>query len=182
MADTVLTQVQLEDIFQSLTSQLLGTTDPSAVRITWPKDGAPSWSIDDDVCFVSVTPSDNSYTRQLQTDYSPLDQESLNSTLAYTAGVRVSWTLYGPNSSDNADLIRATLFSDSTKSTLISNDLALITDVPMPIRQPELFNGEWWNRATLYADFNHLVKRQSTVPYLQSADVLVSADVEIKEG
>lgn len=184
MADTFLTQEQLENIFQSLTSQFLGITDPSAVRISWPTDGAPSWSITDDVCFVAVTPSDNSYTRQLQTDYTELDANNANANLTYTAGVRVGWTLYGPSASDRADLIRASLFFASTTSALISNNLALITDVPMPIRQPELFNGEWWNRATLYANFNELVIRQSTVPYIQTANVQVlqDADVQIQEG
>lgn len=182
MADTVLTQVQLENIFQSLTSQILGTSDPSAVRISWPTDGAPSWKITDDVCFLAVTPTDDAYTRQLQTDYSPLDDNNANSNLTYTAVVRVAWTLYGPNASDRSDLLRASLFMDSTRSTLISNNLALVTDVPMPIRSPELFNSEWWNRATLYANFNELVIRQSTIPYLQTANVINRADTTITEG
>lgn len=182
MSDTVLTQTQLENLFQSLTSTILNTTDPSVVRISWPTDGSPSWSINQDICFVQVTPVDNGYNQQMMTDYSVLDANTANANLTYTAGVRVSWTLYGPSASDNADVIRYSLFTDSTTSTLMASNVALVTDVPMPIRSPELFNGEWWNRASLYANFNELVIRTSTVPVLQTADVQVKPDYEIEES
>jgi len=173
MADTVLTIAQIENIFQSLTSSLLGTTDPSVVRINWIPDGAPSWSISQDICFISITPTDNTYTRQLQTDYTELDANNANSNLTYTMGIRVAWTLYGPNAADNVDVIRSGLFLDSTLSTLSANNIALVTDVPVAIRTPELFNGQWFNRASLYANFNELVIRQSSIAYLQTANVQV---------
>lgn len=173
MADTYLTQTQLEDFFQSLTSTILNTTDPSAVRITWPTDGAPSWSITEDVCFLKVTPADNPYSHQFHKDYTELDANNATENLTYTNGIRVMWVLYGPNSSDNADLIRSQLNVSSTTQTLAASNLALVTDIPVPVRQPELFDGQWWPRASFYANFNELVIRQSTVPYLQSANVQV---------
>lgn len=176
MTDTVLLQNQLEDIFQSLTSTFLGTNHPSAVRINWPQDGAPSFGVKEDVCFISVTPVDTSYAHQVQTDYSQLDTDNANANLTYNAGIRVGWVLYGPSSFDNAALIWSQLFAESTKDTLASNNLALVTDVSQPIRTPELFNGQWFNRASLNATFNELVIRVSSVPYLQTADI------QIKEG
>lgn len=176
MTDTILLQTQLENIFQSLTSGFLNTTDPSVVRINWPQDGAPAFGIADDVCFISLTPIDTPYSHQVQTDYTELDIDNANSNLTYNAGIRVGWTLYGPSSFDNAALIWSQLFTDSTKDTLASNNLALVTDVSQPVRTPELFNGQWFNRASLQGTFNELVIRASSVPYLQTADI------QIEEG
>lgn len=168
---TVLLQTQIENIFQSLTSQLLGTTDPSVVRIGWPEVGAPAWAIGDDVCFLLVNYADNPITRQLETVYSAASSTDATATLAYTVVARINWTLYGPDAFDYADVIRSGLFTEPVKTTLAQNNLALVTDVMMPVRAPELFNGQWWNRATFYAEFNELVIRQSTVPYIQTAPV-----------
>lgn len=173
MTDTILLQNQLENIFQSLTSGFLGTSDPSAVRINWPQDGAPSFGIAEDVCFISVTPIDTSYAHQVQTDYSELDTDNANVNLTYSAGIRVGWVLYGPSSFDDAALIWSKLFAISTKDTLAKNNLAMVTDVSQPIRTPELFNSQWFNRASLYANFNELVIRRSSVPYLNTANVQV---------
>lgn len=248
MSDTILTQTQLENLFQSLTSTLLGTSLASAltsgtvytslsvnpltvalatgdslviddsgttqtvtvsadaavgatniaiasftaannysvgayvyepdttVRIVWPTDGAPSWTITEDVCFIQMTPVDDNYGHYVQTELVPIDGNTATVNRTYTDGVRVEWTFYGPNALNNARLIWARLFTDSVKSTLQENNLALVADVPKPIRAPENYNGEWWNRATVYANFNELVIRQSTVSYLQSADI------QVKEG
>lgn len=176
MADTVLTQTQIEDTFQSLTSTILNTTNPSAVRVEWPTDGAPSWSISEDVCFIAITPMDDPYAHPMQTDYSPNDDTTVNVSMTNTDVFRVTWAFYGPDCWDNARIVRSQLFSDTTRTTLQASNIALVTDVPLPVRSPELFNGQWWNRTTLYANFNELVIRTSTVPYL------TSADVQVKEG
>lgn len=248
MSDTILTQTELENLFQSLTSTILGTSLASAltsgavytslsvnaltialssgdsividdsgttqtvtvsadaavgatsisvasftatsdfsvgasvyepnntVRIEWPTDGAPSWSITQDVCFLQMTPVDDNYGHYVQTEFVPLDANMATVNQTYTDGVRVEWTFYGPNAFDNARLIWASLFTESVKSTLQQNNIPLVTDVPKPVRVPENYDGQWWNRATVYANFNELVIRQSTVAYLQSADI------QVKEG
>ncbi|WP_062306578.1 phage neck terminator protein [Alicyclobacillus sendaiensis] len=187
MADTVLSLEQLEDFFQSWTGQALGTTDPSAVRIGWPTDGSPGWQVADDVCFLMVQYTDNSYTRQIQTEYDPLDAANAQVSQVYTVGIRATWTFYGPNAWSNADLVRASLYRDATTQMLAANNLSLIPDVPMPVRVPELFNGQWWNRVTFFADFYELVIRQTSVPYIAEVDVTVASEdesegVQIIEG
>ncbi|GLG01830.1 hypothetical protein Alches_18710 [Alicyclobacillus hesperidum subsp. aegles] len=188
MADTVLTETQIEDLFQSWTSQVLGVTDPSAVRIGWPMDGSPAWEIGSDVCFILVSYADSPYTRQIQTDYAPLDDANAQVNQTYTVGLRVSWTFYGPNAFSHADLVRSALYLDSTTQTLASSNVALVTDVPMPLRAPELFDGQWWDRVTFWAQFNELVMRQSSVPYIGSATISVEDDqgdsevVQVVEG
>ncbi len=168
---TVLLMTQIEDLFQSLVSQMLNTTDQGAVRIEWPTGGAPGWPIDYDVCFLSINYDDDPYTQQMHVEYSENDSTTANADLVYTAALRVIFTFYGPNSFDNADLVRSSLFQEPYKTTLASNNLALITNVQMPTRAPELFNGQWWNRTTFFARFYELVTRNSTVPYIVSAPV-----------
>jgi hypothetical protein len=168
---TVLLLSQLESLFQSLTSQILGTTDPSAVRVGWNQQGAPGWAIGSDVTFLLLNYSDNQITRQMETTYAESSSTDATASLTYQVVIRAEWTLYGPNSFDHADLIRSSLFQEPYKTTLAQSNLALITDIMMPVRAPELYNGQWWERSTFYAEFNELVTRTSSVPYIQTAPV-----------
>lgn len=176
MADQVLTLAQLQTIFQSLVSQILNTTDPGAVRIAWPQDGAPAWPIDYDVCFLLIQPDTDPYTQQIEQTWGQQDAQNAAVSLSYTFVFRVGFTFYGPNSFDNADLVRSQLFTDATTTSLAASNLALITDVPMPMRAPELWGGQWWDRSDLVARFNQLVIRNSTTPFVASAPVTTQSD------
>jgi len=176
MADTVKSIGQIEDIFQNLSIRSLGL-NPNAkasqkrVRISWPEKGAPAWKRDEDVAFLMVTYADDLITRQVDVSYGAADTENANRTVTYTRVVQVSWVCYGPNSFGDADLIRSSLFLPKITMELLASNMALITDVPMPVRTPELFNGQWWDRSSFFARFNEKVIRTTQVPYLQSAEV-----------
>lgn len=176
MDNQYLTQAEIESSFQSLTFSLLNWPDGSMVRIEWPQDGGAFESIEQDVCYLAISPTDNAQTRQFYTEYTEQDSASATSSQTYIDAFRVLWLFYGPSSTDNADLVRASLNLDSTTDSLMASNLALITDIPVPMRQPELFNGQWWPRCSFYANFTQLVKRESTTPYL------ASADIQIEEG
>lgn len=178
MADTKLSLKQSEDFFQKLTLQLLGL-DPEAkasqsrVRITWPENGAPAWKRTEDVAFLMVNYDDDPYTRQVEVTYQENTETAANMVASSTRVLRVTWICYGPHSFDDADTIKAKLFTPEMRLLTAKNNLALITDVPMPVRSPELFNGQWWERTTFYARFNEKVIRQTDVPYIQYADVQI---------
>lgn len=178
MTDTNMSISDLESFFWNLTIQMLGL-DPNApenqdrVRIDWQKNGAPAWRIDQDVCFLMVAYDDDAITRQTEVSYEAADDLNATRSQSYTRVLRVSFVCYGPNSFGDADTIRSSLFQPQFTELLQSNNLALILDVPSPMRAPELYNGQWWHRTSLYARFNELVIKTSSVPYLQSADVQV---------
>lgn len=178
MANTKLTLKQAEDLFQNLTLLMLGL-DPTAkasqsrARIDWPANGAPGWKRTEDVAFLMVNYDDDPYTRQVEVTYQENTETAANMVTSSTRLLRVTWICYGPNSFDDADNIKAKLFTPEIKLLAAQSNLALITDVPMPVRSPELFNGQWWDRTTFYARFNELVIRQSDVPYIQYADVQI---------
>ena len=182
MSDTILKLKDIEDLIQSLTTRMLGLDedDPKnadKVRISWPTGGAPAWGITDDVVFLRVNNSPNeSITRQRETEYLPtyteedLDDDA-KSIVSYTRVHTVQFLFYGPNSFDNADVIKNSLFKPEYKEELTKKNLFLILNVPDPIRFPELFNGQWWERTDFAISFNELVKRQGTVPWIKSTNI-----------
>jgi hypothetical protein len=181
MADTILTIQEINSFFWSLTVQMLGL-DPAApanqdrVRKAWPVKGSPTWKIDDNVAFLLVNYDDDSITRQVDVSYINVGTDTADRVMSYTRVLRINWICYGPNSFNDMDLIRSSLFLPKFTQLLAASNLALITEVPVPMRSPELFNGQWWERTSFYARFNELVVRHSSVLYLKSADV------QIKKG
>lgn len=173
MADTALTLAQTEDIFRGFTLNMLrlNPTDPngSRVRITYPPTGSPAWKRNDDVAFIAVTHADDAITQQVDISYSSSTTNTMIQSASYTRVIQVTWTFYGPNSYNDADIVRSGLY----RSPLLYSPLALVTNVPAAFRLPELFNGQWWERVTFSAKFNELVVRASDVNLINSADVQI---------
>lgn len=178
MADTILTFNQAEDFFQGFTLELLGIAPngpniDKRVRIGWPTKGAPSWKINEDIAFLLIGYDNDPITQQQETTYQNNDATSLKTELSYTRVIRVQWVFYGPNSSDDADKLRSGLYRSETKERLGVSNLAAIFDSNAPMRSPELYNGQWWERSTYYARFNEKVIRRSTIQIIESADVTI---------
>jgi len=182
MSDTILKQKDIEDLFQSLTTRMLGLAtkdinlkpiNQDRVRVSWPTGGAPAWKITEDIVFLRVNNADAPITRQRETEYAynNLDVHNAKRTTSYTRVRTVNFILYGPNSFDNADVIRNGLYLPEYREELAKKNLFMILDVPMPIRFPELFNGQWWERTDFTVSFNELVKRQGTVPWIKSTNI-----------
>ena len=178
MADTILTLRQLEDIFRNLTCTILGLdpTDPlnaGKVRIAWPSgSGAPAWKITDDVVFLRIAPYNDPYAQQMGTIYTAGSSDTSNVETAYTRVYSVYWIVYGPNSFDNVETIRNGLYS----SDLSASNLYVVLDMPVPIRDPEIFDGRWWERSDLSARFNELVQRQGIVPTISSVNIQIKTE------
>lgn len=181
MADQVLKLKNLEDFFQNITCQMLGidmtrSENQGKVRIAWGRDGVPSWKIDEDIVFLRITPQDDKMARELNIVYKTpeeISNEYLIRNTGYTRVHKIDFTLYGPNSYDNADVIRNSIFSYDYMLKFRKKNLYLITDVAMPTRLPELYNGQWWERTDFSCTFNEAVIRETQVPYINSTDIQV---------
>lgn len=181
--DQVLKLKDIEDFFFEITCTMLGL-DPAKecnqdkVRLAWPTNGAPGWKIDEDICFLRITPVDDAQARELNICYNPSQENKayIKKQVGYTRVHKINWTLYGPNSYDNADLIRHLIFGTEYMTKFKKKNLFLVTDVPMPVRLPELYNGQWWERTDFSATFNESVIRENEVPYIQSADIRTIVD------
>lgn len=178
--DTALTLSQIEDIFFIETCKML-SLDPEApenqnkVRIAWPTDGSPAWGIDEDIVFLRITPQDDRIARHLDVLYTDESDYALKEN-GYTRVHRIDWTLYGPNSYDNADLIRYNILNSKFWEDFKQYNLFLITDVTMPVRVPELFNGQWWQRTDFQASYNELVVRREKKDYILGTDIKLIVD------
>lgn len=177
-----MTEIQeIEDFFYALTLQMLElnpntTANQGRVRIGWPSKGAPAWKRTQDVAFLLITQDDDSITQQVDVEYRAVDDDNAQRVAVYTRVIRVNWVCYGPNCSADADKIRSSLYLPDTVMKLAENNFALILDVPVPFRSPELFNGQWWERANFTARFNFKATTETEVKYIQSADVRVIHD------
>jgi hypothetical protein len=65
----------------------------------------------------------------------------------YTRSWDIHWTLYGPNSTDNARAIKSALFMDYFTDALAGSQLFPVPDFPEPMRVPELIDAQWFDRS-----------------------------------
>lgn len=179
MSDQVLKLRDIEDVFFQATCEMLNLVteeEQSRVRIAWQHDGSPSWKKNEDVVFLRITPEDNRLARQMDILYREEGASTrldVKKQVGYTRVHKVNWTLYGPNSYDNADLIRHLIFDSDYTREIKNNNLFLITDVPMPTRVPEFFNKQWWERTDFSATFNEAVIRRSKVPVITGTEIII---------
>lgn len=178
MIDIILKLTEIEDFFQGLTLKVLRLdpnlpTNQSKVRISWPAGGAPAWKRTEDVIFLMINNQDDPINQQQDVSYSSQDSTNAKRSVGYTRVHRVDFVLYGPNSYDNAEKIKRSLYLPEFKELMQKSNLALVFNSNIPRRVPENFNGQWWERSDYYAVFNEKVTINSTVPYLQSANVQI---------
>lgn len=178
MADQVLKLKEIERVFVEITCEMLDIDlskkeNHHKVRKAWPTNGAPAWSIDEDIVFLRITPIDDKMARQQNIIFNPHEQDKAyaKKQTGYTRVHKVNWTLYGPNSYDNADIIRHLIFDYDYMKKFKDKNLFLVTDVPMPTRLPEYYSGQWWERTDFSATFNEAVIRESKVPYITGTDI-----------
>ena len=200
--DTYLSVDDLNKFFQTLTLSILGYdsevtaweaylisigaghtwTDPipanpyKKVRISWLTSGEPSWLITDNVCFIRAVEADDPINRQREISESLLVISEIdwdNFAFRYTRVINVFWNLYGPNSFDNAQKIRDGMFYPTYQETLSKNNLKLVPTTKSPVRLPELFQGQWWERTDISMIFNSLTVKNVQVPYAEAADIII---------
>lgn len=170
MADTILTLVQLENLFHDLAMSILGVTQDK-IRIAYEPVGMPTWKRTEDITFISVMNIDDPYNQQRDIEYKHKDSLNATANIGYTRAHMINFVLYGPNSFDNADKLKNGLFLPSSKTTMNALNVRLRVDVPTPQRAPELFNGQWWERSDFFIVVYEAVNRQSVVPYIQTLNI-----------
>lgn len=177
-----MTLVQLKEFFKSLIMQILGLDiaskiDLSKVRNSWPTNGAPSWKITDDICFLQINNQADDISKQFDTKYTVQSGYDLNENISYTKVHKVDLILYGPNSFENAEIIKNALYTSSKYRILLGqNSMSVVQDVNIPIRSPELFQGQWWERTSFSVNFNEFVTTTSTIQAIQTVNITNEAD------
>lgn len=179
MAEHVLTMAELQDIFWEHTMALLGL-DPetedekiaSRVRTSWITEGAPKWSIDENICFIAVTESDDLVNRQKRRKYETIN-DKLFEAMEYTKVINCSFVFYGPDAYDHASVVKDGLSTSRSQMELAKHRLFFVPDAPAPMRAPELFAGRWWERTDFQAEFNLYVRRETEIDPIESIEVTI---------
>lgn len=150
--------------------------DPDKIRIGWPPVGAPAWGRTDDVGFIYISRDDDPYTRIRDVKYSNPQADSQNMATSYVAVNRINWIFYGPNSSDHALAIWEQILSPEIQEMLDQNNLSIIPNIPLPVRAPEPWVGQWWDRCDFYIRFYEAVIRNVDSHFIKSSGVELIVD------
>jgi hypothetical protein len=187
LTSTALTVQEIQAVLQVAVCGMLGITDSvhtTQVRIEYGTAGQPSQQVSDDVCYLRCMPNGTDpYSRIRERSNSAGDDDtSLIENWTYTNVWSAHFCFYGPNSYDRARAVRSAFYQDYFTDLLGQNQLFPVSDFPEPVRAPEVFDGQWWERAdmefVLYEFVQETISRQTVA----SVEVIVSdADGEIAD-
>jgi len=180
MADQINLIPNLQSLFFVNTATMLGL-DPTAsatqsmIRQTWPQQGAPGFTIDDDWVFLRIVPlPGSSYNKIRDVVITENEDGSINQATGYTRVWQIFWECYGPNSGINAINIRDQLFYDTINDLFAASNLYMVTDVDDATRVPEALMGQWWERWDVSAQFYESVIRNSTATTISDIQITIS--------
>lgn len=171
LTSSALTLAQINDIIQQLSLGMMGKAVSDSndfVRIAWPTQGAPF--IDDatvDICYLKCVPVDDPYDKIRDRTNEAADDPNLEEQWSYTRVWKISWILYGPNSTDNARALRSALYQDYFTQALQNSQLFPMSEFPQPVRTPELLDGQWFERVDfsceMYEFISETILRQTVL-------------------
>ena len=179
LTSSALTIPQIQAIFQAVTCTMLGidASTPQSnygVRTAWQTQGAPAWTITDDIVFIECTEDDGEYNKIRDSLLTTNDNVSVTKNFEYTRIWRVMFVARGPNSFDNVRLIKSSLLLDFINDTLAASNLYLVTALGNGIRVPELVEGQWWERVDLAIQFYEQVNESIVIPSVASVEISTS--------
>jgi hypothetical protein len=144
----------------------------SRVRVDWQLQGQPGWGTGDpDTCILGciTVPSEYSNMRDVTNS---ANGDTITQTDVYTRCWRAAWTFYGPNCVDRARAVRSALIKIPWISDLLAqSNLYIQPNISEPLRVPENFQGQWWPRVDMSAEFNEQITETTTVGTVQSVEV-----------
>ena len=155
-------------------------TDPNVyakVRIGWQQQGQPGPDINVDTATIMCYPKDTEFSRLRDAVYSDGPNLTSNMTDVFTRTWKICWTFYGSNSLDHARAVRSALITVPYFDVLLAeSNLYVNPSIEEPQRVPELFQGEWWERVDLMAEFNEQVTEVFTVGTVATVPVTIYTD------
>lgn len=143
-------------------------TGTPPVRQTYPQDGAPDWTIDDDVCFLAYTDGEDNTVRPIHTTYEATESGYIRH-CRMNRIAEIHFTAYGVHAHENLNLIRRNIYHGN--KDLKSAGIALIASDTSVHYAPEFFGGMWWERADLVLRFN--------TPYTWDEDISSIEEVPV---
>lgn len=141
------------------------------VRRTFTVDGIPDFTIEEDIVFMKVFSGGDTYDQKVYTDNS-----EAQSVAYYTRTITLSLIAYGPSALEHLERIRVCFVAGIETLNLKAARIFPKIDPSSVIRIPELFDGQWWERADfsiiMYAEENTAVDIEG----FASTEITVIAD------
>lgn len=176
--------VSLENLFYAVLMKCLGN-DPDAVyenppvRLAWPVDGQPDWSIDEDVLFIRVTTvGGQDVSRPLHETWEDGGRDLIRVDRQNRV-MQIQLVAYGPKAMSNLYNIRTELYNGI--EALKNRKIYVVPGAEQPQRNPELFQGRWWERYDLIMHFNVEAEYRSEVKTIESVDITVQSEFETEK-
>lgn len=145
----------------------------SQVRVGWQQEGQPGWFINQTYTILRCSTSDSEYSRMRDVT-GAASGDTITQTDVYTRQWKTYWTFLGPNALDNARAVRSALITiQFVADYLAQSNLYVDPSIDEPMRSPEEFQGQWWERTDLVARFNEQITETFTVGLVQSVDVSI---------
>lgn len=160
----------------SLNNATVYATDPAAntfCRIAWNTDGAPAWSVGQDVISIQCIEEEDNYNKIRDRWNTSNDSVSVTQNDEYTRAWRVSCVGRGPDAFDRIRIIKSALLQDFTHDILAAYNLYLVPELNASVRSPELFEGQWWEVTTWFSKFYEQVNETITVQSVESTEVII---------
>lgn len=165
------------DIPTTWTANIAIGSDPNAfskVRVAW--QNQPAWkSPQDDVVTVMGVVVDDPYNRIRDVMNAPNDETTITETTNYTRAWEMRFSVYGPNSVDNARLIKSCSRLPWFRDIVSASNLYLVPNESDPIGVPENFNQQWWDRSDYRAKYYEAVQETITQQTVATAEVILEA-------
>jgi hypothetical protein len=90
--------------------------------------------------------------------------------------LEVLWICYGQSAWEDCETIRRRVLDADIKARLRAAAVYPLPHVAEPIRAPELFEGAWWERSDLTAQFYEHIRIDEAYPGLEAARVLIKTE------
>lgn len=146
------------------------------VRVGYLTMGQPTFSRDADTSIIEAKVIDEQYNRQRNERRAINDDETVQLITEYIRCWEIKVVQYGPNSGDILRLIKSCLYLDWVHDLILESNMALLLDVPDPIRAPEKIAEQWWERSDLTVRYYEDIIESIIVPSIASVEIVLIPD------
>lgn len=172
------TLADLKTTFWNMSKAILAdiiTENPERwIRKMYPKNGAPDWTVDDNIVFLNLTPRDDDYGKQRDSAYVGTD----TTIMRHAMRTRV-WDLavnaYGPRAYEMVTAMKDGVFDQSIKMFLAKKDIYLVPLMQTERQANEIFAGQWWERWDITLTFNEKYVSTDDVGRIEEVSIRAEA-------
>ena len=148
---------ELENVFWEACAKILpAVIDKPEKFIRWrhPTNGAPDWTVSDNVLFLNLMERDEAYAKQRHNVFLTGATGEVTKRSMRTRTWDLYCTAYGPDSCEIVNLLKDGFFLLEIKKILADSSIYLVPYLPSCMQMSEVFAGKWWERWDLTLTFN----------------------------